>query len=143
MKVTYPVKIQKEEDYYSVQGLEPLTGVITDGNSLEEAMKNAREALTGVLGAMLDHGMEIPDPSRQGGEQEGVYWIEPDLHVACPILIKKARLAAGMTQSDLAQRAGVTFQQVQKWERSGTNPTIASLKKVFRALGKNIELSVA
>ena len=42
MKVTCPIRIQKEEDYYSVQGLEPLTGVITDGDTLDEALKNAR-----------------------------------------------------------------------------------------------------
>jgi len=143
MKVTYPVRIQKEEDYYSVQGMEPLTGVITDGDTLSEALKNAREALTGVLGAMLDHGMEIPDPSVPVAEQEGVYWIEPDLHVSCPILIRNARREAGMTQADLAQRMGVTFQQVQKWERSGTNPTVVSLDKIFKALGRTLDLSVA
>jgi predicted RNase H-like HicB family nuclease/DNA-binding XRE family transcriptional regulator len=143
MKVTYPVRILKEEDYYSVQGLEPLTGVITDGDTLGEALKNAREALTGVLGAMLDHGMEIPDPLRPEEAQEGIYWVEPDLHVSCPILIRKARIGAGMTQADLARRVGVTFQQVQKWERSGTNPTVVSLEKIFKALGRTLDLSVA
>jgi transcriptional regulator with XRE-family HTH domain len=34
--------------------------------------------------------------------------------------IRISRLAAGMTQEDLAEKIGVTFQQVQKYEK-GTN----------------------
>ncbi|MCL5285398.1 MAG: type II toxin-antitoxin system HicB family antitoxin [Nitrospirae bacterium] len=143
MKAIYPVRIEKEkEGEYLVQGLSPLDNVLTWGATLDEALSNAGEALTGILESMLDHGVEIPDPV-PGRKEKDVYWIEPDLKVAVPILIRKARLESGLTLEELAGRIGVSYQQVQRWERPGTNPTIASLKKVFRALGKKIELSVA
>jgi transcriptional regulator with XRE-family HTH domain len=41
-----------------------------------------------------------------------------DLHVGG--LVKKRRLALGLTQEKLADRLGITFQQVQKYEK-GTN----------------------
>ena len=65
MKYSWPVRITEEQEgenrYFLVQGLPPLTGIITEGDSLEEALRNATEAVTGVLGAMLDQGGEIPD----------------------------------------------------------------------------------
>lgn len=46
-----------------------------------------------------------------------------DLHVGCQI--RKARKEAQLTQSDLAEQLGITFQQVQKYER-GMNRTSCS-----------------
>ena len=147
MKLAWPVRIEKmsEEghEYFLVQGLSPLTGVITEGDSLEDALNNAREALSGILGSMLDHGDEIPEAPVVKRAEKDIYWIEPDPKVMIPILVKKTRQNAGMTLEELAAKAGVTYQQIQRWERSGTNPTIASLDKVFRAMGKKLELEVA
>ena len=145
MKIEYPVRIGKDEESgaFLVEGLEPLVNVLTYGNSLEEALAHAQDALTGVLGSMLDNGVDIPDPVRSSRKEKNVYWIEPDPKVAIPILVKKTRLAAGMTLEELAGKAGVSYQQIQKWEKSGTNPTVSSLKKVFRAMGKRLDLDVA
>ena len=146
MKYSWPVRITEEQEgehrYFLVRGLPPLTGIITEGDSLEEALKNATEAVTGVLGAILDQGGDIPDPVSPRKEKN-VYWIEPNPNVAIPILVKKTRLEAGMTLEDLSVKVGVSYQQIQKWEKSGTNPTIASLKKVFQAMGKRLNLDVA
>ncbi len=146
MKYSWPVRITEEQEgehrYFLVRGLPPLTGIITEGDSLEEALKNATEAVTGVLGAILDQGGDIPDPVSPRKEKN-VYWIEPNHNVAIPILVKKTRLEAGMTLEDLSVKVGVSYQQIQKWEKSGTNPTIASLKKVFQAMGKRLDLDVA
>ncbi len=45
-------------------------------------------------------------------------------------VIREARLAAGLTQADLGQLLGVTFQQVQKYEK-GTNRVPASAYPVL------------
>ena len=51
--------------------------------------------------------------------------IDPvDLHVGARI--REERIAAGVTQSQLGDAIGVTFQQVQKYER-GTNRVSASM----------------
>lgn len=48
---------------------------------------------------------------------------ESDKHIGAAI--KARRLSAGLTQSELGARIGVTFQQVQKYEK-GTNRVAAS-----------------
>jgi transcriptional regulator with XRE-family HTH domain len=52
------------------------------------------------------------------------------------------REAAGLTQVQLANRLGVTYQAVQKWERSGANPTVATIQRVLRALDQRVEMEV-
>ncbi len=142
MKVVYPFRVWKEDEDYLVQGLEPLENVLTYGESIEEALMNGREALTGVLGVMLDNGQKFPDPQKVS-QAKDVYWIEPDPSVAIPILVRKAREEAGLTLVELAAKLGVTYQAVQKWERSGTNPKVATLNRVLGALGRRLELEVA
>lgn len=65
MLKSYPALFHKEEDgSYWVEFPEFAGG--TQGDDLEEAMKNAREMLESVLAAYLDDGMELPVPSDMG-----------------------------------------------------------------------------
>lgn len=50
-------------------------------------------------------------------------------------VLKKARIDAGMTQAELAQRLGVTPQTVSQYERGIKNPKIETLRKFADALG--------
>lgn len=49
-------------------------------------------------------------------------------------MIKKFRLAKGVTQMELAERIGVSYQQIQKYEKGASNITIHRLKQVAEAL---------
>ena len=52
--------------------------------------------------------------------------------------IKKYRINADMTQMELAERMGVSFQAVSSWERSETMPDISRLVE----LGEIFQVSV-
>ena len=54
-------------------------------------------------------------------------------------LIKKARVYAGLTQKELSDRIGVSYQMIQAWENNRRNPKIESLQKIAEAL--NIDVS--
>lgn len=49
--------------------------------------------------------------------------------------LKKARIRAGLTQSDLAQAAGLTFQQIQKYEKGDNRVAISTLARMRPVLG--------
>jgi len=53
--------------------------------------------------------------------------------------IKAARTAKNMTQLELADILGVSYQAVSNWERGNTMPDIAKLPDISKALG--IEIS--
>ncbi|HBN08369.1 MAG TPA: DNA-binding protein [Cyanobacteria bacterium UBA8530] len=143
MRLSYPIRFTvdpSEPGVYNVQGLPPMDGVITFGESLEEARWMAKDALTGVLAAMLDRSLPIPRPPEVEGEN--IQWIEPSAEVAIPILIRWAREEEHLTLSELADRIGVTYQAIQKLERPGGNPSIKTLAKVAKALGRELQIAI-
>ncbi|HET6866402.1 MAG TPA: helix-turn-helix transcriptional regulator [Solirubrobacteraceae bacterium] len=59
------------------------------------------------------------------------------------VLIRHARAEAGMTQAELAARAGLSQSAVARLERGGSNPTIATLANVIAATGHRLTLDAA
>jgi transcriptional regulator with XRE-family HTH domain len=55
--------------------------------------------------------------------------------------IRRARTQAGMTQAELAARAGLTQSAVARLERPGSNPTLATLARVIAGTGHRLVLS--
>jgi transcriptional regulator with XRE-family HTH domain len=58
-------------------------------------------------------------------------------------LLRDARLRAGLTQADLAGRLGKAQATVARLERTGANPTVATLDEAMRATGNRLELRAA
>ena len=54
-------------------------------------------------------------------------------------LIRILRKAAGLSQMKLAERVGVSYQQIQKYERGGSEISVSRLSQIAEAL--NIPLS--
>lgn len=48
--------------------------------------------------------------------------------------IKAARLRAGLTQQELADKIGISYQGIGQWERDARNPKIETLSKIAAAL---------
>ena len=49
-------------------------------------------------------------------------------------LIKQARQNSKMTQKELAEKVGVSYQMIQAWENNRRNPKTETLKKIAVAL---------
>jgi transcriptional regulator with XRE-family HTH domain len=59
------------------------------------------------------------------------------------LLIRHVRAEAGMTQAELATRAGLSQSAVARLERGSSNPTIATLANVIAATGHQLTLGAA
>ncbi|HLS69394.1 MAG TPA: helix-turn-helix transcriptional regulator [Kiloniellales bacterium] len=59
-----------------------------------------------------------------------------DVHIGRRI--RERRIALGMSQSALAERLGITFQQVQKYERGGNRVSGSRLWDISRALAVDV-----
>ncbi len=57
------------------------------------------------------------------------------------VLVRNARKQSGLTQAELAERAGVTQSVIARLERGGGNPTFLTLERVLHAAGHRLELS--
>jgi transcriptional regulator with XRE-family HTH domain len=55
-------------------------------------------------------------------------------------LIREARLRAGLTQAELAERSGRDRAAVARWERGGVIPSVETLVELLRACGFDLPL---
>ena len=53
-------------------------------------------------------------------------------------LIKAARIKAGLTQRQLADKLNISFVNISQWENGTRNPKIETLKKIADALGVEV-----
>lgn len=108
-------------------------GCQTFSSSKRALVAEARDALHGWLEAHLVRGAVPPPPSAQEVKHTICVSVAPSLAVR--ILLRQARDAAGLTQAELAERAGVTQQMIAKLESRGSNASIATLQRLAEALG--------
>jgi len=52
--------------------------------------------------------------------------------------IKQIRKSLGFSQIELAERIGISFQQIQKYEKGSTRISVMRLQQISKALGVNI-----
>ncbi len=134
----YHVRLEKEgRSWNAIFADAP--GCVTYGRSRAQAMAAAREALEGWLEAHLVDGRAPPRPAKTARNAEPVE-VDPQLGLA--IELRWARQEAGLSQTELASRVGVSQQQIAKLEKPGANPSIATLRKVAAALGVRVQLEL-
>lgn len=62
------------------------------------------------------------------------------MEMATGSLIRKARQADGLTQTQLARRLGITQPSVARIEAAGDEVSVATLQRALNALGRSLEL---
>ena len=56
-------------------------------------------------------------------------------------LLLEARRSAGVTQAELARRADTSQAMVARYEAGAASPTVRTLRRLLRAVGRELELS--
>jgi predicted RNase H-like HicB family nuclease/DNA-binding Xre family transcriptional regulator len=118
-------------------------GCQTFAEPRESALEVAREALEGWLEVHLEDGEAPPRPSPHLKKTRGVrvLAVRIDPAIAVRLGIRWARQAAGLSQGELADRLGVTRQQVSLLESNGRNLTVGTLRRIAEALGCDVEIA--
>lgn len=131
----YFARIRKEEDGFIVS-FPDHPNVNTDGDTVEEALLMASEALNGVLEVDFERGFSLPVARDFSGRKDH-YPIAVKPHVALAYDLKKLRKK--QTQGELASKLNISYQAYQKLENPRKcNPTIKTLEKIGAALGKRL-----
>ena len=132
--ISYPAVFDYDDTDHTYNVSFPdLPGCLTFGETIEETKANAKEALSAYLESIDSRRLKVPEPSEQKGKN--IHRVEPDTKVGFAIWLKKQREARGLSQSDIANRLGITYQTYQRIEDPArSNPTlktILKLEKVF------------
>ncbi|RJO71132.1 MAG: type II toxin-antitoxin system HicB family antitoxin [Myxococcales bacterium] len=138
-KIQYYARLTPQEEGGFLVEFPDLPGCLTEGDSLEDALANAREALSGWLYVAVKEDDDIPAPTVYKSRR--YHPVTPDLDVTIPLLILWTRKRKGLTQEQMAEALGVTQQAYRKLEIPGkSNPRLKTLARLFDALGLEVEL---
>jgi antitoxin HicB len=133
----YFAVLKKSEGVYLVS-FPDFENINTYGETKEEALKNAEEALNGVVESDFERGFSLPRPSKV--ENRNAYAIDVRPHIELAYQLK--RLRKGKTQVAVARKLGISYQAYQKLENPRKcNPTIKTLEKISNVLGKKLNIA--
>jgi antitoxin HicB len=137
--MNYYAKIVKEEGAFLVS-FPDLGNVNTYGDTLDEALKNAAEALNGSLEADFDREYSLPEPKAHKGRN--MHQVEVAPHIEIAYMLRKLR--SDHSQKEIADRLGISPQAYQKLENPRKcNPTIKTLEKISSVLNKRLQVEFA
>jgi antitoxin HicB len=135
----YYAKIVKSEGVYLVT-FPDFENINTYGDTLSEAIKNAGEALNGVLESDFERGFSIPELKEYTNKKYYAITVLPHLEIA--YMLRKLR--KGRSQIEIARSLGISYQAYQKLENPRKcNPTIKTLEKISCVLGRKLEVIFA
>ena len=135
----YPAAISKEGKYTYATFID-CPGAMTQADPGESIEAQAADLLEGWLESELAAGRTPPRPRRK--LPKGGIWVEVPPLLAVRLSLRMAREDAGLSQAQLAKRAGVSQPAIAQLEHPDSNPTIQTLQKVARALGASLRVSI-
>lgn len=135
LALAYPAKITQDTDGFYVTFLD--FEIFSDGDTIEEAVFNAQEALDVTLLGIAETDQEIPTPSKT--RSKDIYVVPASPEVAVPVMLYMSRKNDNKTISDIATTMDVSFQRYHDIEQ-GRNITLKTLKKAAAAMGATVEI---
>lgn len=142
--ISYPGKVIEDTNTYGkvfrieFPDFPELSG--TQGDTKGELIMMAEDCLGGYIEYLLGQGKDIPESSKINGEN--IIYIQVPAEAAIPLIFRKARKEKNLTQSEVASKMGVTYRAVQNIERKKRSPSIKTLTKIAKALGKKLVIEL-
>lgn len=135
MKIWYPCTIQKGEDKKFLVTFPDFSEALTEGDTEEEALFNASEALTLTLEGRAEEGMPIPLPPQEESDR----MVYPSSRVQAALLIRFGR--KGRKKADIARSLGTSWPVISQMEDLHHWTTLRQLDKTASILGKRLVVS--
>ncbi len=137
----YPAIVTREEDSLLVE-FPGLAGALTEVGSDEDFAATATEALSLWLESELQL-RRVPPIARRVRTPKGseVRMVRVPAVLSARVQIRQARAAAGLSQTELAKRIGVTQQQVANIESPDGDIRLGTLERAANALELTIDVA--
>ncbi len=136
MEIRYPALVEPQTDGTFMVQFVDLPDTFTEGSSLDEAIFNAAEVLSAMLGWRMDEAQPIAAPSLK---VQGAHYISPDAKTQAALLLRLAR--GERSFADLARALETSWPVAKRLEDPKHWPSLRTLDRAAAALGKRLVLS--
>ena len=133
----FPVKLSKEPEGGYTVTFPDIPEAITCGESIEDALYHAKDALESAMDFYLDDKRPVPAPSKP---KRGQHTVELPASVAAKVLLLNEMSDQKVRPAELARRLKVTPQEVTRlidWRHTSKIDGVAG---ALKALGKTLEM---
>ena len=137
----FPVILTPDEDDGGfVVTFPDIPEAITQGETKEEALKMAQEALETALEFYFEDKRAVPAPSKARSGQDV---IQLPASLSAKILLLNEMLAQNVRPAELARRLSTTPQVINRLTNLQHTTRIDGIDAALRALGKRLEIRLA
>ena len=138
---TYPVVFTPDEDNGGfVVTFPDIPEAITQGDTIEECLREAADCLDEAIAGRIDDGLDIPAPSEPTA---GQYKVALPAQMALKAYVYLAIKEAGMTKTELGRRIGVAESEARRILDPHHGTKLATMEKALAVFGKKIIVKVA
>ena len=138
MNFAYPARVQHDSDGYTV-AFRDVPGAITCGDSREQALEEAGDALALIIEDLLEDGEPLPVPSNP---RRGEQLVAVPADVCARALLRLIRDVEDLSKAAAANLIGVTRQSYGQVEARGRNLTLKTFGEMTSRLGYDVILEV-
>ena len=113
---------------------------VTQGDTEEEAIERALDAITMIIDELMKRGEEVPAPTRRRGRKYRS--INLPALAAAKVELYQAFRASGIRKAELARRLGIPKTNVDRVFNLNHSTRLEQLDAAFRAVGKRLLIQV-
>ncbi len=135
----YPVLLTPADEGGYVATCRDLPQLVTQGESVEDALEQASDAMDEVFATYLTEGIDFPDPSKAKRRE---YLVAPPAETAAKAALYVALRQAGITKVQLAKRLGVDEKEVRRLLDPHYGSKLPRIAKAISLLGQRLVIGV-
>ena len=139
MIMAYPVSLKRESGGAMLASFPDVPEALTQGESVNETLTEAQDALLAALGGYINERRAIPSPSKAKRGQRLV--LLPPLPAA-KLALYQAMREAGLTNVALGKRLKVSEAAVRRLIDLDHRSHIGQIEEALAALGKRLVVEV-
>ncbi|MGH7088855.1 MAG: type II toxin-antitoxin system HicB family antitoxin [Stellaceae bacterium] len=135
----YPATLTRGSDGRLLVCFRDFPEALTDGETEEDALYEASDALSEALMSRIADGEDVPDPSPVGLNE---YQIAPDATVALKVALQSALKEKRATTADLSRLLHVDHKEARRLLDPHEASKVPRLVEALRALGYSVTTAI-
>lgn len=139
-RFTYPIILTLDAaDGGYVVACRDVPEVVTQGETIEDAISEAEGALEAAVEMRIEDGMSIPVPS---AKKRGEYFAGLPIGTAMKAALYVSMREQNVSKAELARRLGLDEKEARRMLDPKHGTKIPALERALHALGRRVELVV-